>query len=233
MTSNKSLETCVFCMEKKDGNKFNNCNSRTNGEGHLLFRIKDNINIIFDVGCRFDTEMLIHQGECHYFDPVKPFIDKLSKQKNRNKKSYFNSFGLGEEEKDLWYYPKYQSFYNRIVSCKQSDDKNKILLKIKRAEQYMIEHNIKNIDFLKIDTEGFELAVLKGFGEKLKCVKLIQFEYGGTFLDNNIKLIDVINYLKSFGFTRFSYLVNNGTIPITNFDDHYQYCNIVCINNNI
>jgi hypothetical protein len=28
-------------------------------------------------------------------------------------------------------------------------------------------------------------------------------------------------------------LVKNGTIPITDFKDHYQYCNIVCINKNI
>ena len=105
------------------------------------------------------------------------------------------------------------------------------LLKIKKAEDYIVKNNIKNIDFLKIDTEGFELSVLKGFGKYLQIVKLIQFEYGGTFIDSGIKLIEIKNYLESFGFTNFSYLVKNGTMPITNFDDHYQYCNIICINN--
>ena len=52
--------------------------------------------------------MVRFEGECHYFDPVKDFIDNLSSQKNKNKLSYFNPFGLGEEEKDLWYYPLYQ-----------------------------------------------------------------------------------------------------------------------------
>lgn len=42
------------------------------------------------------------------------------------------------------------------------------------------------------------------------------FKYGGTFLDNNIKLIDVINY---------------GTELIIIFTDHYQYYNIGSLHN--
>ena len=61
---------------------------------------------------------------------------------------------------------------------------------------------------------------------------IIQFEYGGTFLDNNTKLIDVIKYLENKNFYKFSYLTNNGPTLITDFNDHYQYCNIVCINKN-
>jgi hypothetical protein len=31
-----------------------------------------------------------------------------------NKKSYFNNFGLGKEDNQIYYYPNYQSFYDRI-----------------------------------------------------------------------------------------------------------------------
>jgi len=223
----------VFNNNDDKCNPLGNDNPIMNGERDLFMRIKEHIKVIFDVGCRTDSEMSAFEGECHYFDPVKKFIDELSLQKNKNKLSYFNQFGLGDEEKDIWYYPKYESFFDRTISCKISDDKNKILLKIKKAEDYIVKHNIESIDFVKIDTEGFELSVLKGFGKYLHRVKLIQFEYGGTFLDNGIKLIEIKNYLESFGFTRFSYLVKNGTIPITNFNDHYKYCNIICINKNI
>jgi hypothetical protein len=30
----------------------------------------------------------------------------------------------------------------------------------------------------------------------------------------------------------FSYLTNTGPVLITDFNDHYQYCNIVCVNKN-
>ena len=211
---------------------FNNCDSNTNGELKFFMDIKNNINFIFDVGCRSDTEFINFTGEVHYFDPVNEFIENLKKQTNLNKRSYFNNFGLGEENKQIYYYPRYQSFYDRKISCSFSDDTNKYLLQIKTGKDYIINNNIKNIDFLKIDTEGYELNVLQGFEDFLENVNIIQFEYGGTFLDNNTKLIDVINYLQQKGFYKFSYLTNYGTVIITDFTDHYQYCNIVCIHKN-
>jgi FkbM family methyltransferase len=194
--------------------------------------IKEKINVIFDVGSRSDSEFVNFHGEVHYFDPVNEFIVDLKNKKNLNKIAYFNNFGLGDEDKTSYYYPKYQSFYDRINSCHFSDDSNKILLDIKKGYDYVINNNIQNIDFLKIDTEGYELNVLKGFGDFLKNIKIIQFEYGGTFLDNNIKLIEVKEYLEQHGFYKFSYLTNDGPKIITEFYDHYQYCNIVCINKN-
>jgi hypothetical protein len=75
--------------------------------------IRDKIDCIFDVGCRTDSEFVNFTGEVHYFDPVSEFIEELKKNKNGNnvnKKAYFNNFGLGEENKQTYYYPKYQSF---------------------------------------------------------------------------------------------------------------------------
>jgi FkbM family methyltransferase len=211
---------------------FNNCDHKTNGEEKFFIDIKDKINIIFDVGCRQDSLFINFNGEVHYFDPINSFIENLKNQKNINKKSYFNNFGLSNENNEIYYYPKYESFYDRTKSCGMSDDSNKILAYIKKGKDYVINNNIETIDFLKIDTEGYELNVLTGFDDFLENIKIIQFEYGGTFLDNNIKLIDVINYLENKNFYKFSYLTNDGPIIITDFNDHYKYCNIVCINKN-
>jgi FkbM family methyltransferase len=115
----------------------------------------------------------------------------------------------------------------------RSDDRNKVMLSIKKGEEYINENKVEKIDFLKIDTEGFELHVLKGFGDFLRNVKYIQFEYGGTFMDNHTKLIDVVDYLRQFYFVDFGYLHPEGIKPIQDFSDHYQYCNIVCRNKNL
>lgn len=207
---------------------FNNWDPRNNGEQRLYSSIKDKINVIFDVGCRMDSEFTQFKGEVHYFDPVSTFIENLSTQPNTNTRAYFNTFGLGNENKTAYYYPKYQSFYDRIISCSASDDQNKVLLTTKKGRDYMIENDIKTIDFMKIDTEGYELCVLQGFEDALKTVKIIQFEYGGTFLDNHVALREVIQHLERHGFYKFSYLVADGVVPITDYTDHYQYCNIVC-----
>ena len=50
-------------------------------------------------------------------DPVESFVEKLKNQKNINKNSYFNNFGLGNDNKELYYYPKHESFYDRVNSC--------------------------------------------------------------------------------------------------------------------
>lgn len=209
---------------------FNDCNPITNGEQKFFNNIKNDIQIIFDVGCRSDSEFINFQGEVHYFDPVTSFIENLKIYPTINKKAYYNNFGLGHENTITYYYPKYQSFYDRIYSCSISDDTNKVLLEIKKGKDYVIQHNITTIDFLKIDTEGYELNVIKGFEDYLENIQIIQFEYGGTFLDNQIKLIDVIDYLIDKGFYKFSYLTNDGLVRITDYTDHYNYCNIVCIN---
>ena len=42
---------------------------------------------------------------------------------------------------------------------------------------YLVEKNINNVDFLKIDTEGYEYETILGLRNKLKNVKLIFFEH--------------------------------------------------------
>jgi len=227
---------------------FDNCNPNTNGEYLFHNHIKPNINVIFDVGCRADSDFIYFEHEVHYFDPVEMFIKNLSGQTNNNKKAFFNPFGLSNKEESIFYYPRYQSFCDRnnitynvsdsntmnaiLNSSNTGHDGNKLILNVKKAKTYMIENNISTIDFLKIDTEGYELHVLQGFEDYLKNVKIVQFEYGGTFSDINIKLIDVINHLEKNGFHKFAYLTQNGAVLLTDYTDHYQYCNIVCINKN-
>ena len=192
--------------------------------------IKPTTKIVFDVGCRNDTHFTAFAGEVHYFDPVNEFLNDLKSQPNINSVSYFNNFGLSTENKEMFYYPKYQSFHDRFITCGTSDDQNKFTLSVRTGSDYVSEKGIANIDFLKIDTEGHELSVLKGFGDKIKLVSVIQFEYGGTYIDTGVTLKEVVEYLKSYGFDKFAYLTPSGVRPLTDYNDHYQYSNIVCFN---
>jgi hypothetical protein len=47
--------------------------------------IKDNINIIFDVGANKESLFIDFEGEVHYFEPLNEFIEELKKIKNMNK----------------------------------------------------------------------------------------------------------------------------------------------------
>ena len=191
--------------------------------------IKDSCKIIFDVGAREDSIYLDFHGDVHYFEPVAEFLNNLEQQPRKNTNAFFNPFGLGESHQSLFYYPTYQSFFDRVKSCKISDEKNKMILTVKPASEYINANNIQHIDFVKIDTEGYEYNVLKGFGDSLHKVRILQFEYGGTYLDSNTTLRQVLDYLEQYGFTRFFYLKSEGLVPLVDRNDHYQYSNIVCL----
>lgn len=60
----------------------------------------------------------------------------------------------------------------------------------------------EGIDFLKIDVEGHELAVLQGAQQLLRQQKIscLQFEYGGTFADAGVTLNEVVELLQGHGY---------------------------------
>ena len=57
----------------------------------------------------------------------------------------------------------------------------------------------KKVDFLKIDIEGAEYAVIKDVQEVLFNVQNLFLEYHGTFSQNN-ELVDIFNILSNSGF---------------------------------
>jgi FkbM family methyltransferase len=53
-----------------------------------------------------------------------------------------------------------------------------------RFEDYWTgELRCRPVDIAKIDVEGHELAVLKGFGRAMQATRVVQFEFGGTNID--------------------------------------------------
>ena len=60
----------------------------------------------------------------------------------------------------------------------------KIPIKIQKLKQYINDKNIKSVDFLKIDTEGYEYEILLGLENEIRLVNIIMFEH---HYDNMIK----------------------------------------------
>ena len=73
----------------------------------------------------------------------------------------------------------------------------KLQIKIFKLKDYIEKNNIEKIDFMKIDTEGYEFEILLGLESKIKLVDIIMFEHhydnmikkGYTFEDINKLLI--------------------------------------------
>ena len=71
-------------------------------------------------------------------------------------------------------------------------------------EYYFINKNkLGGIDILKIDTEGYELEVLKGLEDKINDIKFIYFEHHyDNMIEKNYKFSDIHDLLTSKGFNK-------------------------------
>ena len=68
-------------------------------------------------------------------------------------------------------------------------------VQVHTLSDYLDKMNIRKIDFIKIDTEGYEYDVLVGLKDKIANVKLIMFEHHyDDMLRKNYKFRD-IHYL--------------------------------------
>ncbi len=101
------------------------------------------------------------------------------------------------DENSSYYKKKYKilNFFGKNKNYKM------IEIQTNKLCDYLVEHKLNLIDFLKIDTEGYEYEVLKGLEDKIKDVKIIMFEH---HYDNMIKkkytYSDIHKFLSSNSF---------------------------------
>jgi FkbM family methyltransferase len=97
--------------------------------------------------------------------------DKIIEFKQFNESSSSTIKVVDEESR---YYKRKFRLIN-FLSNKKTYQKLKI--KISRLKDYIEKNNIEKIDFMKIDTEGYEFEILLGLENKIKLVDLIMFEH--------------------------------------------------------
>lgn len=103
-------------------------------------------------------------------------------------------------------------------------------VKIITLNEFAESENIERVYLLKIDTEGNELAVLKGFEPYIVSnrVDLIHFEFNEMNVISRVFFKDFWDFLPNYNFYR---MVQDGLVPIKNYNAIYceifRYQNIV------
>lgn len=174
---------------------------------------------------------------------------KTLKKNSLNKLNCLNNFGLSDKNQTIIFknYKKYSAVNTILLQTDFHDKKFDHSLEkttVKTGDLYCKKFNIKNILFLKIDTEGSEFKVLKGFKKmiKKKKIRIIQFEYGYANGDNKTLMRDFYSFLSSHGyiigrllhgpiiFSRFEYKFNDfksGPNFVAIADDDIELMNIL------
>lgn len=224
------------------GNVNNDHNS--NGETWLQNKIaKAKPNIVFDVGANNgDWSLSIldqtKNTRVYSFEPNPDIFKKLEiKLKNHKNRSNTNLCALASVLGKLEFSINsknslFSSFYRRI----DDQDSKSIEVSIISGDQYCKENRIDGIDFLKIDVEGFELEVLKGFSNMIseKRIKVIQFEYGVMNIHARTFLKDFFDLLEPHGYSIGKLYPTN--IDFVNYSyslDNFVWANYIAVQKNI
>jgi FkbM family methyltransferase len=161
----------------------------------IFDKIKDDVHIVFDVGIQNELSFYKIKNDCdyHLFEPNQKFIKLIKKQilNFTDHRIKLNEFGLSDtNQDDCVYYEESESFIIN-PAYKDGDTDTGMRYSLRLLDEYVKKNNIPTIDFLKIDTEGFDYKVILGGINTIRenKVSYIQFEFWG----NVKKFIDVLS----------------------------------------
>ncbi len=90
----------------------------------------------------------------------------------------------------------------------------------------------RKLDIVKIDVEGHELMVLRGFGEAIRHVRVVQFEFGGTNIDTKVFFRDLWRFFEEAGFDLYR-ITPLGVMRIPRYqerDELFIIANFIAVN---
>lgn len=229
-------------------------NSIISGERNLIknvlpeyFSLK-NRNIFFDVGANsgrysIDLASTFPESKVYSFEPNKNSFKKLKSNVGnfKNIKPFQVGFSDKNTESVLYTYTneldsEHASIYeNVLIDLHSSKNVSAMSIDLMRLDEFCQIHNIKFIDFLKIDTEGNELDVLNGALKMINAgrIKVIQFEFNEMNIISRVFLKDFYNLLSNYKIYR---LMENHIDPIINYNsvnEIFKFQNLVAIHRNV
>ena len=224
-------------------NNDNNADMKTNGEVSFLNKNVKKFNTIFDVGANIgDWSMFANKLNCnakiYAFEPFRESFNILNNKKFLNNNVHCNLLALSNEVgKVNLFYNTNESSLNSLYRRESSDcnlaDKTEV--DVDTIDNFCFNNNIQDIDFLKIDVEGNELKTILGATRMIldEKIKIIQFEYGGTYISSRTLLKDIFNFFTNKNYTIYK-IYSKNIKRIEKYDENletFQYSNFLAILN--
>jgi len=144
----------------------------------------------------------------HLFEPIKDYCAyserKLEKYKDRIK---INNLGLSNkiESKTNYVCPSKNKGWNTFIGEKANPNMPAQEVPVTTLDHYWSEASLSHVDFIKIDTEGYEAFIIDGFFNTLrnlnrKPVFVIELGWGSSHPYWDYSL-DIFKKLFSLGYT--------------------------------
>ena len=216
------------------------------GENILLSKF-DYLKIknCIDIGCNigsFSKEILKNKAtKVIAFEPLHGCQESLKEiQKHYDKRFIYYDCALSN--RDGFDYINFGDNKSALASLEKSindidyvgrSNKNTSMIELKKLDNFINFDNFRNIDFIKIDTEGHEYKVLRGGLEFIKKnnVKMIQLEFNWHHLFTNNTIYQFSKVLDNYVLTQLN-LINGKLMQINKnhfFSNIFQLLNFVFV----
>jgi len=210
----------------------------------ILSSVKSGANIAVDIGANvggYTEELLLVNPnmKVHIFEPSKTNVEILKKKFMNIEVVTINSLAVSEKTGVATLFSDKPgsglgSLSKRKLEHFEIDFNETESVSTIRFEDYWINTlNYAELDVVKIDVEGYELGVLKGFGKALSKTKSIQFEFGGTCIDTRVFFQDFWYFLceKNYSIYRITPFGLEHIDKYRECDETFYYTNFLALNN--
>ena len=233
----------VYRIARRIVNRYDGDNAgdmRSNGEERLARLVLPMAHVVFDVGANVGewtaSALDINRGAAfHCFEPSAVTFSRLSARQFPAAVT-LNNFGFGAEaaEHELYVFDDgcgANSLYHRVGTDTSQLARERV--RIETVDGYCASRGIEYVDVMKLDVEGHEVAALRGARRMLAegRIGLIQFEYGGTYIDARVLLKDVFALVDEANAGYAIYKVHPDLLrPVPRYDQRletFQYSNWV------
>lgn len=228
----------------------NNTDFKSNGEWRFVSELfkHHHCETIFDVGANvgdYSAMLLKLTAEAptsiHLFEPQASCFLEISRRFSNDSGIFLNNLAVSNNNglQEIYYDAEKSalaSVYKRNLDHFSLDLNRSEMVNTIRLDEYIDHHDVRHIDYLKIDIEGHELAAFEGLGHYLNpdFIDFIQFEYGGANLDSKTSLMDLYSFFEARGFV-IAKIMPNG-LEIRTYQscmENFAYANYAAISNKV
>jgi FkbM family methyltransferase len=213
-----------------------------NGELRFLEAHGPSCRVIFDVGARTGTwtELALRASpgaEVHSFEPMRASYERLA-ARGFPPSVVLNRLALSDAEGEAVIHARSTSLHSRRLSPGDAAmDGEEEPVRLTTLAAYCEDRGIGEIDLLKIDAEGHDLAVLRGGEAMIRegRIRRIQFEYGPPNIYARVLLRDFYAFFHGLPYAIFQ-ITPHGLTPFPEYQpslENFHYKNFAALHHSV
>jgi FkbM family methyltransferase len=163
----------------------------------------------------------------HVFEPARVNVDALAETFRTETRVVLHPFALSDRAGDATLYSNAPGSGLASLAQRRLEHHSLILgieeeVQTIRFEDFWTQTlDRQTIDLVKLDIEGFEIAALEGFGEAIRHVHVVQFEFGGCNIDTRTFFRDFWQFFRKRGF-RLYRMTPVGLFEVERYDERLE-----------